>query len=102
LLSAGGFTLDKTTWAQLTAWGDYDPHGDLARLTTPTLAILGENDPLVPVQASVTRYQETAARTGRSQQTFVLPGADHRLQVTAGFAPGYLTRLSTWCQDQGT
>jgi pimeloyl-ACP methyl ester carboxylesterase len=102
LLSAGGFSLDETTWAQLTAWGDYDPHGDLGRLTTPTLAILGENDPLVPVRASVERYQQTAARTGRSQQTRVFPGADHRLQVTAGFAPGYLTRLSTWCHNQGT
>jgi hypothetical protein len=102
LLSAGGFTLDEDTWAQLAAWGDYDPHGDLARLTTPTLVILGENDPLVPVRASVERYQQTAARTGRSQQTCVFPGADHRLQVSAGFAPGYLTRLSTWCHDQGT
>ena len=25
LLSAGGFTLDTATWAQLTAWADYDP-----------------------------------------------------------------------------
>ena len=102
LLSAGGFTMDSTTWAQLTAWADYDPYDDLARLNTPTLAIFGENDPLVPVRASVERYEETAARTARHQQALVFPGADHRLQVTAGFAPGYLTRLSTWCQDQGT
>jgi hypothetical protein len=101
LLSAGGFTLDSTTWAQLTAWGDYDPGDDLARLKTPTLAIFGENDPLVPVRASIERYHQTAARTERPQQTLVFPGADHRLQVTAGFAPGYLTRLSTWCQEQG-
>jgi pimeloyl-ACP methyl ester carboxylesterase len=102
LLSAGGFTLDSTTWAQLTAWADYDPYDDLAHLKTPTLAIFGQNDPLVPVHASVERYGETAARTARSQRTLVFPGADHRLQVTAGFAPGYLRRLSTWCQDQGT
>jgi hypothetical protein len=102
LLSAGDFTLDPATWAQLTAWGDYDPGDDLTRLKTPTLAIFGENDPLVPVRASVERYRETAARTARSQQTLVFPGADHRLQVTASFAPGYLTRLSTWCQEQGT
>ena len=102
LLSADGFTLDSTTWAQLTAWADYDPYDDLAHLKTPTLAIFGQNDPLVPVHASVERYGETAARTARSQRTLVFPGADHRLQVTAGFAPGYLRRLSTWCQDQGT
>jgi pimeloyl-ACP methyl ester carboxylesterase len=102
LLSAGGFTLDPATWAQLTAWADYDPRDDLTRLTTPTLAIYGENDPLVPVRASVERLKQTAARTVREQQTLVLPGAGHRLQVTGGFAPGYLTRLSAWCQKQGT
>jgi uncharacterized protein len=102
LLSADGFILDSTTWAQLTAWAGYDPSGDLTRLTTPTLAILGENDPLVPVRASVERYQQTATRAGRHQQTLVYPGADHRLQVTAGLAPGYLTRLSAWCHDPGT
>jgi pimeloyl-ACP methyl ester carboxylesterase len=102
LLTGGGFTLDSTTWAQLTAWADYDPGDDLTRLKTPTLAIFGENDPLVPVRASVERYQETAARIGRYQKTLVFPGAGHRLQVTAGFAPGYLTQLSTWCHDQGT
>jgi len=102
LLSTSGFTVDSTTWAQLTAWADYDPCDDLTRLSTPTLAILGENDPLVPVRASVERYEETAARAARYQQTLVFPGADHRLQVTAGFAPGYLTQLSTWCQDHGT
>jgi hypothetical protein len=102
LLSAGGFTLDSTTWAQLTAWGDYDPCDDLTRLTTPTLAIFGENDPLVPVRASVERYKETAARTARHQETLIFPGAEHRLQATTGFAPGYLTRLSKWCQQQET
>ncbi len=99
LLSAGGFTLDSATWAQLTAWGGYDPGDDLTRLTTPTLAIFGENDPLVPVRASVERYTETAARTARHQETLVFPGADHRLQTTTGFAPGYLTQLSKWCQQ---
>jgi uncharacterized protein len=102
LLSAGGFTLDSATWAQLTAWGDYDPCDDLARLTTPTLAIFGENDPLVPVRASVERYEKTTTSTERLQETLIFPGADHRLQVTGGFAPGYLARLSTWCQDPGT
>jgi fermentation-respiration switch protein FrsA (DUF1100 family) len=102
LLSAGGFSLDSVTWAQLVAWGDYAPRSDLACLKTPTLAIFGENDPLVPVRASVERYQETAARTARSQQILVFPEADHRLQVTAGFAPGYLSRLSSWCQEQAT
>lgn len=102
LLSADGFTVDTDTWAQLTAWADYDPGDDLARLTTPTLAILGENDPLVPVSASAERYEESAARAARHQKTRIFAGADHRLATTAGFAPGYLAQLSTWCQQHGT
>jgi pimeloyl-ACP methyl ester carboxylesterase len=99
-LVSSGFTLDPATWAQLTAWADYDPSDDLARLKTPTLAIFGEDDPLVPVQASAERFRQTATRAARCQETRIFPGADHRLQVTAGIAPGYLTQLSTWCHDQ--
>jgi hypothetical protein len=102
LLSADGFTLDPDTWAQLIAWADYDPRADLTRLKTPTLAIFGEDDPLAPVRASVEQYQQTAASAGRYQETVTFPGAGHRLQVTGGgFAPGYLTQLSTWCHDRG-
>jgi pimeloyl-ACP methyl ester carboxylesterase len=68
-------------------------------LTTPALAIFGSNDPLVPVQASIARLQETAEQTTRPQQIAVFPGADHRLQAGASPAPGYLTCLSTWCRE---
>ena len=98
-LAAGGFRLDAAAWSQLSAWGHYDPRGDLDQLTTPALAIFGSNDPLVPVQASIARLQETAARTARPQQVAVFPGADHRLQAGARPAPGYLTCLSRWCRD---
>lgn len=96
-----GFTLDEVTWAQFSAWADFDPASDLARLETPTLAIFGESDPLTPVQASVARHHETAARTGRLQHTVVFAGADHRLRTSAGFPPGYLALLSRWCHKPG-
>ena len=101
VLRAVGFTLDGTVWSQLTAWGDHDPHDDLVRLKIPTLAIFGRSDPLVPIQASIVRYDETAARTARPQQTVVFPDADHQLRVATDFAPGYLTCLSNWCREQG-
>lgn len=97
----GNFTLDADTWAQLRVWADYDPYPDLIRLTTPTLAILGASDSLVPVAASVAVYQQTAARAARAQHIAVLPGADHRLRTAAGeFAAGYLELLSNWCADR--
>lgn len=98
LLTADGFTMDEVAWAQLAAWADYDPAEDLARLTVPTLAIFGADDPLVPVEASVQRYEETAARAGRFQQTRVFPGANHRLQTGDGIAPGYLAQVADWCK----
>jgi pimeloyl-ACP methyl ester carboxylesterase len=100
-LTADGFTMDAAGWAQLTAWAGYDPGDDLARLTTPTLAIFGADDPLAPVRASVERYEETAASTGRVQRAVVFPGADHRLRVSGDFATGYLDQLSSWCKTPG-
>ncbi|MEO9138037.1 MAG: alpha/beta hydrolase [Jatrophihabitans sp.] len=97
----GNFTLDADTWTQLRVWVEYDPYPDLIRMTTPTLAILGESDFLVPVAASVAVYQQTAARAARPQQIAVMPGADHRLRTAAGeFAAGYLQLLSNWCADR--
>lgn len=101
-LHADGFSLNDTTWAQLRAWADYDPADDLARLKSPTLAIFGEDDPLVPVHASVTRHEQTAARAARCQQTVVFTGADHRLRTGTSFTPGYLSLLSTWCHERSS
>lgn len=66
----------------------------LAHLTTPTLVIFGADDPLVPIDASVARYESTASAAGRHQQTRVLPGVGHRLRTAEGLAPGYLAQLA--------
>ena len=95
-LAADGFSLDAAAWSQLGAWGHYDPAPDLDQLTTPTLAIFGGNDPLVPVHASIVRLRDTAERAARPQQITVFPGAGHRLQAGTSLAPGYLACLSTW------
>ena len=101
-LAAGGFRLDAAAWSQLGAWGHYDPGPDLDQLTTPTLAIFGGDDPLVPVHASIKRLRDTAGRTARLQQITVFPGAGHRLQAGTSPAPGYLACLSTWSRDLRT
>lgn len=98
-VAADGFSLDATAWSQLRAWGHYDPGTDLDRLTTPTLAIFGGNDPLVPVEASIARLRGTSGRTARPQQITVFPDASHRLQARSNPAPGYLTCLSTWSRE---
>jgi hypothetical protein len=101
-LAADGFSLDAAAWSQLGAWGHYDPGPDLHQLTTPTLAIFGGNDPLVPVHASIARLRDTAERTARLQQITVFPGAGHRLHTGTSPAPGYLACLSTWSREPRT
>jgi pimeloyl-ACP methyl ester carboxylesterase len=95
------FVLDPARWRQFAAWADYDPSHDLDRVATPTLAVFGADDPLVPVQASAEHFDATATRAGRIQQTLVMPQADHRLRSTgemAGFGRGYPGLLIDWCR----
>jgi uncharacterized protein len=90
-----GFTLTEPMWAQLRAWGRYDPEPDLRRCAVPTTAFFGGSDPLVPVAASIEAYDQTAIVAGREQSTEVFPEAGHRMNPPASDAvvPGYLERL---------
>ena len=72
---------------------DYAPDADLESLGTPTLAIYGTQDPLIPVQASVDRLAQLAP-TVRSR---VFVGADHRLCLDGALVPGYLDAVTAWC-----
>lgn len=97
-VEASGFVVDDSSWSVLRAWGSYDPLEDLSRVTSPTLVILGDEDALVPVEASVARYEATAHAAGRLQEIVVFAEADHRLHRsrTGDLAPGYLAKLSEW------
>jgi uncharacterized protein len=97
-LAAAGFGLDPTTWARIRAWTRYDPWEDLVAMATPTLIVLGADDPLVPVAASARVFETTAAHVGRKQEIATFPQAGHRLltESTGGFAAGYLDRLTDW------
>ena len=96
-VEASGFALDEMTWSVLGSWGLYDPLDDLCKLTSPTLVVLGADDPLVPVEASVARYQSTARNTRRTQELVIFPDADHRLHLPGGGLPSrYLSKLSDW------
>ena len=103
-LRAAGLVLDATAWSQLAAWGSYDPSDDLATLSAPTLVALGAADPLVPVPASVERYEESARLAGRPQRVAVFPGVNHRLQRSDGarIDLGYLTSITDWTRERAT
>ena len=71
---------------------------DLERLQVPTLVVLGGRDDIVPVEASVRRFEATAAGVRRSQHVRVFADGGHRLQTDTGFADGYLAAISRWCR----
>lgn len=89
------FELNEDRWLQLAAWGAYEPQADLRALHVPTLALLGDEDPLVPAACSVERY-----RSSEVVEVRVFPGVGHRLQTPDGtLAPGYLDALSERCNS---
>jgi pimeloyl-ACP methyl ester carboxylesterase len=79
-------------------WLDHDPRPALERLTSPLLAIFGDEDLNVPVGESIAVFR--AARAGRpgGLDIVTLPGADHRLQSgdPPAFHPAYEPMLGDW------
>ena len=66
------------------------------RIRVPVLALFGADDPMVPVEASVTVYRE--AVQPKLLTVAVFPGADHRIQTgnPRRLADGYLETLTSF------
>jgi uncharacterized protein len=92
---------------------DYDPAPTLARVTCPALALFGERDLQVPVEANRAAVEDIAKKAAAKQFSIkVIPGANHLYQAaTTGaiseygrlkkeFAPGFLDTLLTWLAPQ--
>lgn len=79
-------------------WLDHDPRRALERLTSPLLAIFGEQDLVTPVEDSIAVFR--AARPGGAGDLEIatLPGCDHRLQSgePPALHPAYDTTLGDW------
>jgi uncharacterized protein len=83
---------------------NYDPIPALKALTVPSLFIFGDQDRLVPVQASVDVISNIQAESGKDDFTIeVLPGVDHGMYEVAGDAAGrisphYLSAMRNWLE----
>jgi hypothetical protein len=97
-LAEAGFVLDATTWAQLRAWGRYDPTPDLNALAVPGMSLFGAADALVPVVESSAALTRSAVSANRRQAVHVFPRAGHRLvdSDTGAFPADYLDTVSGW------
>ncbi len=81
----------------------FEPVDALEKISCPTLALFGEEDPLVPVATSIDIFEAAFARPGAPSLTVcVFPGADHRIGagIAGEFAPGYLETMSEWLTGQ--
>jgi pimeloyl-ACP methyl ester carboxylesterase len=81
---------------------NYDPVVALRQLTVPSLFIFGQDDQVVPIEASIEIILRTLTDTRHSDFTIkTFPGADHGLQVRDADglrrpAPEYLSTMRDW------
>jgi pimeloyl-ACP methyl ester carboxylesterase len=103
---AAGFPLppdfelaEEADWELMRALVDYDPRPALERIDVPVLALFGEEDPIVPIAASVAVFE--AAVRPELLTVLVLPGADHRMEVgdPPRLATGYLDALTAFVRS---
>jgi pimeloyl-ACP methyl ester carboxylesterase len=87
---------DEADWELMRALVDYDPRPALEKIKVPVLALFGADDPIVPVEASVTVFRE--AVRPELLTIGVFPDADHRLMVgePPRLAEGYLDTLAAF------
>lgn len=87
---------DEAQWRLVAALMDYDPRRALERMRVPTLAVLGGDDPITPVEATVAVFRE--AVPPELLQVEVFAGAGHRMETGDGpaFVDGYLETLSAF------
>jgi uncharacterized protein len=90
------FPDDEELWNFLLRVFDYDPRPAVERIRVPVLALFGADDPLVPVDASMSVYREAVEPDLLTLAVF--PAADHRIQVgdPPRLAHGYLETLATF------
>jgi pimeloyl-ACP methyl ester carboxylesterase len=82
---------DPDVWPYATVIFDHDPRPAMRSLAVPTLALLGADDPIVPVDASVAAY-ESCVRSDLLTVA-VLAGGDHRMHHDGRLVDDYFRVL---------
>ena len=87
---------------------DYDPVPVLESVKCPMLAIWGDKDVVVPVEKSVSVFEEALKRAGNGDYTLrVFPNLDHGLQPPLderrsddGFDTRFLETITDWILER--
>jgi len=100
LIGAGVFVpAEAALWDFARRLMPYDPGPALDALAMPLLALLGEDDDVVPVDLSATAFREAVA--SELLDLRILPLGDHRLQHRGQFVPGYLDAVTGFVTRMG-
>ena len=94
---------DMWEYFRLNAQFPYDPLNWLERVKCPLLAIFGASDLLLPVESSVTLFQQCLAKAGNRDVTIkVFPTAGHLIRdpSTDELAPGFLALITDWLKQR--
>jgi pimeloyl-ACP methyl ester carboxylesterase len=87
---------DEAEWKLAAELIDYDPRPALERIRVPTLTLFGGDDPITPVDESVTVFREAVSPD--LLQVEVFAGAGHRLETgdPPRLVDGYLETLASF------
>lgn len=79
----------------------HNPRAVLEKVTCPVLAIFGGSDVEVPVEDSISVFEEALSKAGNEDYTIkVFPGADHFVMIGEEYAEGYLDTMTGWLQER--
>jgi pimeloyl-ACP methyl ester carboxylesterase len=92
--------LQDPRMTQYVAHSSYDPLPILETLEVPMLAVFGDADTVVPVDASIVAMKKAFNRPNGKLTVKVVPGANHGLRVgDTGLAEGYPEVVVEWVRD---
>ena len=73
----------------------------MEKVSCPVLAIFGEGDTVVPVNDSISVFEEALKKAGNKDYTIkVFPAANHRVMVDDEYAEGYFDTMTGWLLER--
>ena len=79
----------------------HNPKAVLEKVTCPVLAVFGDCDIYVPVEDSISVFEEALNKAGNNDYTIkIFSGANHILMVGDEYAEGYFDTMTTWLLER--
>lgn len=88
---------DSWNWKWYGRLLDYDPLPEMKKQSMPTLAVYGEQDPIIPIRKSILILDDLRLKEKRDVTTVVIPGVGHDFSIRRGPSPEkYWQEIAVW------